>query len=152
MIRIVAVDSTDEKTAALLHYLQLDTLPDDTPYNVRNGHWWIAYEGELAVGFAGISQSVRWTDTGYLCRAGVIRSHRGKGLQKRLIRVREAKARRIGWKWLITETANWNVASANSLLACGYKLFTPTHAWGVEGALYWRKKIEKEDCNAQPGM
>lgn len=144
MIEIVAVDATSEKTAALLRYLQLDTLGNDTPYDVRNGHWWIAYDGELPVGYAGVVQSVRWVDAGYLCRAGVIRSHRGNGLQKRLIRVREKRARMLGWNWLITDTAAWNVASSNSLIRCGYRLFKPSHPWGVEGALYWRKFVGKE--------
>lgn len=96
MIHVAPVNSLDDKMAALLRYLQLETLGQDQPYDVANGHWWIAYDGELPVAFAGIAQSYRWGDAGYLCRAGVIRSHRGQGLQKRLIRIREAKARRLG--------------------------------------------------------
>jgi GNAT superfamily N-acetyltransferase len=76
-----------------------------------------------------------------MCRAGVVRSHRGKGLQKRLIRVRERKAREHGWKWLITDTASYNVASSNNLAACGFKLFRPSRPWGHDDGLYWRKAL-----------
>lgn len=143
MIRIEAVNGRREKIAALLRYLQLDTLEGDKPLSASEGHWWIAYDGELPVAFAGVLQSVRWADTGYLCRAGVIRSHRGQGLQRRLIRVREQKARRLGWNWLITDTFN-NPASANSLIGSGYRLFEPSKPWSFNGALYWRKKLERE--------
>lgn len=143
MIRVVPVDASVEKTATLLKYLQLETLGNDVPFDVGAGNWWIAYEGELPVGFGGVVQSASWGDCGYLCRSGVIRSHRGQGIQKRLLRVREGKARRLGWNWLITDTAPWNFASSNSLIATGFRLYQPAKPWGVDGALYWRKKIGK---------
>lgn len=150
MIRICAVDARDEKIAALLRYLQLDTLRNDEPFDAPGSYWWIAYEGELPVAFAGLILSTSWFDCGYLCRSGVIKSHRGKGLQKRLIRVRERKARSLGWNWLITDTASWNAASANSLISCGYKLFVPTKPWGIAGAVYWRKKLTNEVQSNEP--
>lgn len=139
-MNIRAVNAKDPKVSALLTFLQLSTLGGDDPYDVSEGHWWIAYEGELPIGFAGVVQSVRWSDTGYMCRSGVLRAHRGKGVQKRLIRVREMKAKRLGWNWLISDTFN-NPPSANSLISCGYRTFTPSRPWGFEGAIYWRKKI-----------
>lgn len=140
MIFVRSVDAHDPKITALLTFLQLSTLGGDVPFDVSEGHWWIAYDGELPVGFAGIVQSHRWCDTGYFCRAGVIRSHRGKGLQKRLIRVREAKAKRLGWNWLISDTYR-NPPSANSLIRCGFQTFTPSCPWAFDGAIYWRKKL-----------
>lgn len=140
MISVKSVDASDPKVAALLTWLQLSTLTGDVPYEVEEGHWWIAYDGAMPVGFAGIVQSVRWCDTGYLCRSGVLRSHRGKGLQKRLIRVREAKAKRMGWRWLISDTYR-NPPSANSLISCGFKTFIPSRPWGFENATYWRKRL-----------
>lgn len=140
MVHITAVTATDPKVSALLTFLQLSTLTGDAPYDVSEGHWWIAYEGEMPIGFAGVVQSVRWSDTGYMCRSGVLRTHRGKGVQKRLIRVREMKARQLGWNWLITDTFN-NPPSANSLISCGYRTFTPSKPWAFDGAIYWRKKL-----------
>ena len=139
-VRVVAVDHSDEKTAALLQYLQLAILESDQPHELPGAHWWIAFDGELPVGFGGVVQSVTWFDTGYLCRSGVVRSHRGQGIQKRLIRVRERKARELGWNWLITDTFK-NPASSNSLIGCGYRVFVPSKPWGFDGAIYWRKKI-----------
>jgi GNAT superfamily N-acetyltransferase len=140
-VRIVAVNGADQKMASLLLWLQLETLPRDDPYETAKGFWWVAYDGALPVGFCGMVRSYRWSDTGYLCRAGVVRSHRGNGLQKRLIGVRERKARSIGWRWLITDTASYNVASSNNLAARGFKLFCPSTRWGHEDGLYWRKEL-----------
>lgn len=140
MIRIKAIDGKQEKSAALLIYLQLSTLEGDIPLDGSTGYWWVAYDGALPVGFAGVTQSVRWCDTGYLCRGGVIRSHRGQGIQRRLIRVRERKAREIGWNWLISDTYQ-NPASANSLIGCGYRIFKPSQPWSFDGAIYWRKRL-----------
>lgn len=143
MICVKAVDAREEKTAALLHYLQLAILEGDTPCDL-GGSWWIAYDGELPVGFAGLQQSSKWIDTGYLCRSGVIRSHRGLGLQKRLIRVRERKARLDGWNWLITDTYK-NPASSNSLISCGFRTYLPSAPWGFDGAIYWRKRLTAKE-------
>jgi GNAT superfamily N-acetyltransferase len=140
-MKIKAVNGADPEVASLLRWLQLATMPRDDPYDTGNGFWWVAYEGTEPIGFAGMVRSFRWSDAGYLCRAGVVRAYRGKGLQKRLIKVRERKARRLGWNWLITDTASYNVASSNSLLACGFKLFRPSNPWGHEDGLYWRKEL-----------
>lgn len=95
--------------------------------------------GDLA-GFAGLAPSSRWADTGYLCRAAVLPDYRGRGLQKRLIRVRIAKARRLGWRWLVTDTRQ-NPASANSLIDCGFRMFEPSEPWSFSDACYWRLKL-----------
>lgn len=120
--------------------LQAETLPTDRPCSTESGHWWLAHEGDLAVGFAGIVQSVRWADAMYLCRAGVAESHRGRGIQKRLIAVRERYARAEGKRWIVTDTTS-NPQSGNSLIGRGFRLFNPTTPWGPKSALYWRKKL-----------
>ena len=141
-VRIVAVNGKSPATAALIQHLQLVCLPIDKPIKSDKGLWWIAYQGELAVAFAAMSPSSSWRDTGYLSRSGVLPSHRGNGLQKRLVRVRERKARALGWKWLITDT-RCNPPSSNSLIAMGFRLFEPTRPWGHTDALYWRKSLVK---------
>lgn len=142
-MRIRAVNPADPATAALLEYLQRTCLPADTPADTDRGHWWVAFDGGLPVGFAALYPSARWRETGYLARAGVLRSHRGRGLQKRLIRVRERKARALNWRYLITDTYE-NPPSNNSLIACGYRTYTPSVRWGAEGVVYWRKRINLE--------
>lgn len=122
--------------------LQKKCLPGDTLYDTNYGYWWIVYDAlNLPCAFAGLVSSVRWLDTGYLCRAGVLSGHRGHGIQKRLIRARIRQAKALGWNWLITDTY-LNPASSNSLIACGFKLFEPSKPWGVKETLYWRLNLK----------
>ena len=124
-----------------LSALQELCLPYDKPHITNAGWWWIATdEKNEPIGFAGLVASTRWADTGYLCRAGVIPTARGKGLQKRLIRARLRQACCVGYRWVITDTYE-NPASSNSLIACGFKLFEPSVPWGANGTLYWRLKL-----------
>lgn len=127
---------------SLLKRLHTVTLPADDLPNFAAGSWWVARRGDAVVAFAGLTPSVRWGDACYLVRSGVIPSARGRGLQRRLIQVRERHARRAGMRWLITDTFQ-NPASANSLIACGFRLFEPRDPWGLNGALYWRKALTK---------
>ena len=136
-IRVPSVQTT-------LSFLQKKILPEDTPYKTDRGHWWIAYaEDGKPVGFAGIVRSTRWTDTGYLCRAGVLDGFTGHGLQKRLIDARLRQARKLGWNWCITDTTD-NPASSNSLISCGFKLYTPSNPWSFKNALYWKYKVNQD--------
>ena len=105
-----------------------------------HGFWWLAYLDDVPVGFAGLHASVQWERTGYLARAGVHPDARGRGLQRRLIRARIAKARRLGWHWLITDTVA-NPTSSNNLIACGFRAYEPSKPWASKAAAYWRLKI-----------
>ena len=138
-MNIATVDTGKADIAALLQYLQLAILPGDEPQDME-GHWWIAYDGEMPVGFGAMVPSKRWGDTSYLSRSGVLPSYRGMGLQKRLLLARERKARSLNMRWLITDTFE-NPASSNSLISRGFQLFQPTKPWGFNNALYWRKEL-----------
>jgi len=140
MVKIRKVDTSIERNRALLHWLQLEILPADTPEDTETGHWWVAYDNGNPIGFCGMRKSSRWSDTVYLCRAGVVYKAQGKGLQKRLIRVRERQAKRMKMNWLITDTF-YNPASANSLIACGFKMFIPSKPWAYKDTCYWRKRL-----------
>jgi GNAT superfamily N-acetyltransferase len=140
-IKVKKVDVRDADIAKTLLYLQKKCLPGDSVYPIARGHWWIAYdELMLPIGFAGLVRSYNFSDCGYLCRAGVVENQRGKGVQKQLIKARERYAKRLGWNWLITDTRD-NIPSSNSLISCGFKLYTPSNPWGYKDALYWRKKL-----------
>ena len=140
--RIVTVDTRQPEVVQLLTLLQKTCLPADKIYPITQGYWHVIYSqnGE-AVGFGGIVPSTRWSDTMYLCRAGVVPTHQGQGLQKRLIRQRLKVAKRLGMDWVITDT-NENPASANSLIAMGFKMFDPSKPWGFKTALYWKYRIK----------
>lgn len=111
------------------------------PMLFTEGNWWLAYDEGVAVAFCGMHRSVRWSDVAYLSRSGIAVSHRGKGLQRRLIRTRIALAKRAGANWAITDTRR-NPASANSLIACGFRMYEPTVPWSFKDACYWRKELK----------
>lgn len=138
---IKKADLRNPSTVTLLCYLQKKILPSDTIFRPDRGHWWIAYaEDGKPVAFAGLVRSARWTDTGYLCRAGVLDEYTGNGLQKRLILARIKQARKLGWNWLISDTTN-NPPSANSLINAGFKIYKPGSPWSFRNAIYWRYKV-----------
>jgi GNAT superfamily N-acetyltransferase len=140
-MKIKRVDIRCPVIQETLAVLQQKCLPGDTPSDTTTGWWWIVYDAlNLPCAFAGLIPSVRWGDTGYLCRAGVLSSHRGQGVQKRLIRARIRQARALKWEWLITDTYQ-NPASANSLIATGFKMYEPSQPWGAKETLYWRLKL-----------
>jgi hypothetical protein len=57
------------------------------------------------------------------------------------MRCLEAKARRVGWTRIVSDTADWNVASANNIIAAGYRLFVPANPWSFKTAHYWTKDL-----------
>jgi len=66
--------------------------------------------------------------------------YRGLGLQRRLIRVREIAARRLGWRTMVSDTCD-NAFSANNFIDAGYRMFEPSKPWAVDGSCYWRKDL-----------
>jgi GNAT superfamily N-acetyltransferase len=138
---IKRVDIRKEGVQSRLAALQKICLPYDNAIDTNFGCWWIASDTSGDVAFAGLTRTISWTDCGYLCRAGVVPDARGQGLQKKLIHVRARQAKTFGWKWLVTDT-RFNPASANSLIACGFKMFEPSQPWGCKDTLYWRKKLQ----------
>jgi len=146
-ILIRNVDPSKKSITTTLTYLQKKCLPYDEPYDVSKGWWWIAYDEDKPVGFAGLVRSISWSDCGYFCRAGVLPSHRGQGIQKALIQARLRKAKKVGYRWVITDTRD-NNPSANSLINRGFKIYTPSKPWGYDDTLYWRIAL---DAVQRPG-
>jgi GNAT superfamily N-acetyltransferase len=139
--RIREVDGEDEDVAETLDLLH-DLCFLDAALRVKYdyGYWWLAYSGKEAIGFAGITPSTIGPGVGYLKRAGVLPEHRGHGLQRRLLKARERKARELGWHSIITDTTS-NVPSSNNLMDAGYRLFDP-EPWAWKESLYWRKDLQ----------
>lgn len=129
----------NQKSQEDLEWLDRLSFPADTPYPKSGAEWWIAYDDSTCVGFAGLKNVGH--ETAFLCRVGVIKAYRGQGIQKKLIRVRESWAKRKGFRYIITYVAAHNLKSANSLIACGYRLYNPQSPYGIEGALYFRKEL-----------
>jgi GNAT superfamily N-acetyltransferase len=134
------VDINRPNVKKLLIELQKECLPMDKALKPTYGYWWIVYHAGIAVGFAALNASFRWEKTGYLMRAGIILDHQGRGLQRRLIRIRERKARQLGWQYMISDT-HYNPPSANNLIKCGYKIYDPSKPWAFKASNYWIKKL-----------
>ena len=138
------VDIRNSSHVSVIKHLQKEILPSDNLYKPDHGQWWVAYtEAEKPVAFGGLVRSMVWTDTGYLCRSGVLDEYTGHGLQKRLIQARIKQAKKLGWNWVITDTTD-NPASANSLINSGFKIYTPGNPWSFRNAIYWKYKIHHE--------
>lgn len=110
----------------------------EKPVNTTNSVWWVAWDGDKPVGFAGIRQ-LKDEPYAYLLRAGVLKSHRGLGIHKKLIKVRLNWAKRNpDIQGVLTYTVAWNIPSSNNLINAGFKLFKPGWAWvGTKDVLYW---------------
>ena len=52
-------------------------------------------------------------------------------------------ARKHGFNELVTYVMAYNLASANNLIRCGFKLYRPAQPelWGGKTALYFRKTL-----------
>jgi len=140
-MQIKRVDIRLDSVQTRLSVLQKICLPFDKPYDTTSGYWWIAIKNGVDIGFAGLVHSSRWTDCCNLIRAGVVPDHRGQGLQKKFIRVRIRQAKALKMNWIVTSTYD-NPASANSLIACGFKMFDPSVPWMTLHTSYWRLKLE----------
>jgi len=137
------IKATKPKHFEIIKDLDKKIMPDDYRVNIEGGDWWITYYKGEPVAFAGVAIVV---DVGYgfLRRAGVLEAHRGKGLQKRLIKVRlnHLKKRKIAIA--LTYTVLDNPASANSLISLGFKLYVPSELYVGPNVLYFKKtKIVK---------
>jgi GNAT superfamily N-acetyltransferase len=134
------VDPSDLDVKEQLVELQRACLPHDTLYFPDQGVWWLAYHRRTPVAFACLCPSEQTPQGVYLGRCGVTHAARGKGVQRKLIRVRLAWAKRHGYKWAVSDTTD-NVPSANNLIACGFRLYTPKVLYSFARALYWRKRL-----------
>ena len=142
MYRIREVDCNDDETADHLRELHQLTFFDAAPVpDFDDGHWWLGFCGPDPVAFAGVIPSTYVAHAGYLCRVGVIACHVGNGLQLRLMRAIEGRARRNGWDTLVSDTTD-NVFSANNFIRAGYRMYEPTFRWGWPATLYWRKELQ----------
>jgi GNAT superfamily N-acetyltransferase len=144
-IRALAPKDEPRTLAAMkrLHLLAFPTY-EMINFGLSGTYWWVVEHQTQCVGFAALWPSVRTPFTGYLARAAVHPIYRGRGLQRRLIRVRERKAKALGWAAMVTDCLPTNLHSANNFIACGYRLYKPEVSWAAyENPLYWRKYLDR---------
>ena len=136
--RAKARDSQDIKD---LHKLLFVGPVADMP-SLTKGYWWVLKHDKRVIGFAHLTKSKWFQNTGYLSRVGIHPRFQGMGFHRRLIRVRERHSKALLWSWVVTDTAPDNYASSNSLVRRGYSLFKPWYPWAWnKHSLYWGKKL-----------
>lgn len=139
--RIREVDGFDDETAETLAELHKLTFFGYAPVpKFETGHCWLGFCGETAVSFATLIPSDRYPNAGYFKRVGVLPAHRGHRLQLRHMRAIEARARRNGWNWIVSDTTD-NPHSANNFVRCGYQILAPASPWAYPASIYWGKKL-----------
>jgi ribosomal protein S18 acetylase RimI-like enzyme len=94
----------------------------------------------MPVAFAGLVLSTRACNAGYFSCVGVLKKHCCYGLQLRLMRAMETRAKRNGLGCVVSDTID-NLASANNFIRTGYWLYQPQYPWASPNTLYWRKSI-----------
>lgn len=140
------IDATEH--VDVLRMLHKKTFAGTAPFPKLNdyakGGWWLVFfEEDVPAGFAAIHPSLRLTNAAYLYRCGVLDTHRGNHLQRRLLEVRERWARTNGYEYIRTDCTADNVSSANNLIRAGYRLFQPKSPWAFGHSLYWVKKLRR---------
>lgn len=130
----------------VLHELYAQCFPAEALPEWERCAWWQVEDPPVA--FAGVRTVKGDETTAYLERAGVHKVARGRGLQRRLIRVRCAWAKRNGCDTVITYTTPDNYWSSNNLIECGFRLYQPEWPWAGTEVLYWQKRITQLKNNS----
>ena len=100
-------------------------------------HWWIAYDGAVPIGLC----SMTAIDVCTMSLAGVNRGYRGQGIQRKMIRKREALAKKLGLPLIVTYVAYNNIWSVNNLIKTGYTFYIPEEEWGLPYSYYLLKRL-----------
>ena len=138
-VRKIAAPDFAEEITALHRGCFSETSGEGTPA-LDKGQWWAAFHVEHGLAGFALLTATRERGVYYLKRAAVDRRFRGQGLQKRFIRARVRYAIEQGGEVVVTDTYE-NPASSNSLISCGFRLYTPAVGWSFKHALYWRKEL-----------
>ena len=141
-----------ERVQAIDRELLDGSRPD---YKYKSTVWWVAVVPgrEITPGAAdeivGYAAGYLWAQDEerafVMTRCGVVKEHRGRGLQHRLLRARIRHARALGARAVWTYTHATNIKSSNNLIAEGFRLWKPNHWAGerVRGTawLHWERRL-----------
>lgn len=118
------------------------SFPPLEPRHLSDGLWWLAYdEADQPIGFAGMVPFIPFAQVAYFKRAFVVPDHRGQGIQRAFITVREDRARQLGITCLVSDCAVDNIRSAANFHLSGFELCDPEQKWCPQPSFYWVKDI-----------
>lgn len=147
----------DLESQRWIRWMDGEVFPDDKPVTFALGtEWFFGSENGEPFCYAAWRPHYRmhtlaelhWNKPdGFLYRAGVLVSGRGRGCQKELIKLREEDMKSKGITRSITYTDPISSASMKSLIACGYKPYTPILETNLAGLgrgdkfVHWEKAL-----------
>lgn len=104
---------------------------------------WIVRDNGVPVGYGAFRACEAKCNEGLaiFTRSGVLEKYRGRGIQKRLIRARLRLAKKLGFDQVVAYVADWNCASSNSLVRCGFKLYRPESLYAGYRYVYLKKTL-----------
>ena len=108
--------------------------PLDTPAVIAGARWLIGWDGDRPAAYC--AWKIVEHDgipVGFHYRGGVLPGYRGRGLQRQMLRLREAEMRAQGLKTGVTYTDADGAASMRNLIAEGYRPYAPTPATTLSG-------------------
>lgn len=135
---------------ALVLRLDAACFPLDAPPVFKGAHWFIGRDGAEAVAHCAWKAVDHDGETvGFHYRGGVMPDHRGRGLQRWMLRLREGAMRRDGIARAVTYTDADAAASMRNLIAEGYRPYAPTPTTTLSGVgrlgrvgfVHWEKKL-----------
>lgn len=138
--KVATPDSLASDIQTLLDQIDHWHFGPEASYDKSLASWWIAYDGEIPVGYCG---GTFWEiDRSYfLCRVAVHEQYRGKGIQRQFMELAEADAKEQGAWRVVTYVANGNLASANNFIKAGFRLYSPHLIYGLPGCYYFEKRL-----------
>ncbi|WP_428664544.1 N-acetyltransferase family protein [Reyranella sp.] len=125
--------------------------PVDEPPSIAGAEWVIGWDGEMPAAYcAWKTVEHDGVPVGFHYRGGVLPEYRGHGLQRQMLRLREARMREQGLTVAVTYTDADGAASMRSLIAEGYRPYVPTATTtlsglgrlGRVGFVHWRKSLQ----------
>jgi predicted GNAT family acetyltransferase len=117
--------------------------PEDPIEKVDRHVWFLAKAGKQIVGWAGVT--IKSNAVASICRTGVFPEFQNRGVKRRLVKAMERYAMKQGCTMMTSYCATDNVASANSLIKSGYKIYWPEFIWAEGSWIYWRKRLTKRE-------
>lgn len=137
---MIRVRRTDDLDAVMR--LHNRCMPADRLWLPDGRSWmWLATDCGRAIGYATAYQT-ELENVVFMSAAGVLASHRGRGIHGRLIAARVAMAKRLGVD-VITYTLIESTASANNLMDAGFRSYRPAFPYVGERVNYWYLETQK---------
>ena len=115
--------------------------PFDRPYMFswdKNVSWIVEEGGEYV---AYLSAHPLRNGVWFFSRVGVMPSHRGQGLQRKLMTAMERHGRREGWREIVTYCVGRNGHSIANILEAGYRTYEPRKSYVGWQCVHMRKRL-----------